>query len=165
MKQVKPGFELNLGKENPFDQYIDEVITKYAQGKKIKIPGIILEDIQQVLGNDADVIVAANAQDNGISMLGTLKNSSKSKSKRSSRSYVESRGNSQRMLPGETRIAPSAQTRGNDTNNFSKLQLLTSQANKFPNLVTLTRESSPVRNSRTGSSPSFLSRLGSMNSK
>jgi len=74
IQRVKKGFELHVGKENPYNQYIQEVITKYETEKKLKIPGIILNDVQRVLGHDANLIVAANAQDSGISILQTKSN-------------------------------------------------------------------------------------------
>lgn len=66
---MKKGFELNLGKENPYSLYIQEVVTKYDSEKQLKIPGVILSDVQQVLGHDADIVVAANAHDTGVSVV------------------------------------------------------------------------------------------------
>ena len=84
MKRVKKGFELNLGKENPYSLYIQEVVTKYDSEKQLKIPGVILSDVQQVLGHDADIVVAANAHDTGVSVVKaeTSKRKSLSKSPR-----------------------------------------------------------------------------------
>lgn len=80
------GFELQLGKnENPYDDYINEVVSKYNQKHIIKIPGLILPDVQNIIGSDADIVVAANAQDTGISVLEarTLSRVSRTRSKTS----------------------------------------------------------------------------------
>jgi hypothetical protein len=121
VKQVKKGFELHLGKENPYNQYIQEVITKYDSRKQLKIPGIILNDVQKVLGHDADIVVAANAQDTGISVLGITKRKSFSPQKtivvsatKSPKTIVvEDNSPLKRSSPGRSRSTPRTLTLGN----------------------------------------------------
>jgi hypothetical protein len=63
---IPSGFELRLD-NNPYDQFIREVVSSYKSSHRVKIPGIILTDIQHVLGPSAEIIVAANSEDRGIS--------------------------------------------------------------------------------------------------
>jgi hypothetical protein len=65
-KIVPSGFELRLDK-NPYEEFIREIVSSYRINHRVKIPGILLDDIQVVLGQSAEIIIAANSEDKGIS--------------------------------------------------------------------------------------------------
>ena len=69
LKKIIPsGFELRLD-QNPYEEFIREIVSSYRTNHRIKIPGILLDDIQLVLGQSAQIVVAANSEDKGISAL------------------------------------------------------------------------------------------------
>jgi hypothetical protein len=53
--------------KNPYDEFIREVVASYKSSHRVKIPGIIFTDIQYALGPSAEIIIAANSEDKGIS--------------------------------------------------------------------------------------------------
>ena len=85
LKKIIPkGFELRLDK-NPYDEFIREVVSSYKSSHRVKIPGIILTDVQYALGPSAEIIIAANSEDKGISAEKTnVKSKSRSPSIRNS---------------------------------------------------------------------------------
>jgi hypothetical protein len=86
-KIVPSGFELRLDK-NPYEEFIREIVLSYRINHRVKIPGILLDDIQVVLGQSAEIIIAANSEDKGISAsekTPQVKTLSRVRSKRASR--------------------------------------------------------------------------------
>lgn len=75
-----PGFAYQ--EENPYKEYIKEIISKYKTDRSLKIPALVLKDVQKILGPSANLVLAGNQEDNGLSV---KKSTSKSKSK--SRTY------------------------------------------------------------------------------
>ena len=167
---IVKGFELNLGKnKNPYDKYIDEVVSNYYSKKKgIKIPGLILQDVQEIIGTNADIVVAGNAQDSGISVLapGELSPSSRS-SANSSRSansvesrFSRSRSPSSRGLPANSPLSSLRSPRGSPFPRGSPVQFRGSPLIFRGSPVNLGRRQSPTNiSSRRVSSRSASPRI------
>jgi hypothetical protein len=99
-KISREGFEFQED-GNPYDEYLDELAEMYAKDQRLRIPALVLKDMQKRLGKNAKLYLASNSEDDGLRV--TSKKNQKSKYSISRKKSQSSKGKRSQSFPSLSR--------------------------------------------------------------